>query len=105
MPTRLTAARCAAWRPASTEYFKRYAEGRFDEKAQAWLILPREHARLDEARGALVIGSAGVDGITFCLRKGLAGVWAYYPHEDEFQIKATSLEHLERGWADGTIWV
>ncbi|MBI1187189.1 MAG: hypothetical protein GC206_07645 [Alphaproteobacteria bacterium] len=104
MPT-LTAARCATWRPGATEYFKRYADGRFDEAGRMWLILPRAEARIDPERGALVIGDAGVDGVVFCLRKGLDGVWAFDPTENEFQLKAASLEHLERGWKDGTIWV
>jgi len=105
MASRISTAQYAPWRPACAEYFKSYTDGRYDEGAQLWFIAPHAETRIDEARDAFMIGRAGADGIEFCFRKGFAGVWAYYPNENEFQLKAATLAHLERGWKDGSVWV
>lgn len=93
------------WATSCSEYFRQFSAGRYDADSQHWFILPREDATIDSLRGVLVIGSPGADGIEFCFRRGLSGVWAYYPFDQEYELKATSLADLERGWLDGTISV
>ena len=93
------------WSPSCAEYFKSYRDGRFHERSQLWFILPIQDISIDPRRSALVVGSAGADSIDFCFRRGHAGVWAYYPYENEWVLKANSLAELERGWLEGTIGV
>ena len=94
-----------AWAPACLEYFRAYSGGRFDEDGQFWFILVRSEIRADPDRGALVVGHAGVDGIEFCFRQGYEGVWAYYPIEQKWTLKAGTLEQLERNWLNGSLRV
>ena len=93
------------WSPGCLEYFRAFADGRFDEGAQHWFIYPRPEVWVDSDRRAFVVGDAGADGIEFCFRKGQEGVWAYYPIGQEWMLKAASLAELERGWQDGSICV
>lgn len=93
------------WAPACREYFEYYGEGRYDPESQFWFIFPRHQLSTNPETGALVIGAPGCDGIDFCFRQGLKGVWAYYPYEDQWELKAASLAELEAGWLAGTIAV
>ena len=52
-----------------------------------------------------MIGSAGCDGIDFCFRQGLRGIWAYYPVEGDYVLVAANLKALEEGWLNGSISV
>jgi hypothetical protein len=98
IPFQYRAFRCA-------EYFQRYREGRYDTDSQLWFIAPVSELLIDENRGALAIGRPGVDGIDFCYRAGLEGIWAYYPIESNWTLVATSLRELEQGWLNGSISV
>jgi hypothetical protein len=80
-----------------------YREGVFDEDAQIQLIEPPERAI--EREGFLVIGRPGVDGIEWGYRKGMPGIWAYYPIDDEFRRLASDLEQFLDGWYRGEITV
>ena len=93
------------WKPACMEYFSNFKQGRFDEGGQHWFIFKEVSVDRDLSRGDLVIGSAGCDGISFCFRKGMDGVWAYYPIEEQHLLVASNLHELEVGWLDGTITV
>lgn len=94
-----------SWSYSCKEYFASFADGRFDGDSQLWFILPRSDTKVYLERGAFVVGSAGADGIDFCFRKGQSGVWAYYPIEDEWGLKADTLAEFERGWLNGSIVV
>lgn len=94
-----------AWEPACREYFEHFGEGRYDPQSQFWFIFPRHQLSTNPETGALVIGAPGCDGIDFCFRQGLKGVWAYYPYEQLWELKAASLADLEEGWLGGTITV
>jgi hypothetical protein len=93
------------WAPACREYFRNFAEGRFDTACELWFILPRARISIDAERDALVVGSAGGDGIHFCFRRGHSGVWAYYPITEDWVLKTDSLAELESGWLDGSLVV
>ena len=81
------------------------ADGVYDESAQYWLIRKQEEFEERPEIGFLEIGGPGVDGIGFGLRKGMTGIWAYYPIDNEFELKASDLEGLLNGWREGTITV
>src|SRR5262245_16491657 len=93
------------WSPACDEYFNQFTDGRHDAASRLWFVLPRAEIQIDRGRDALVLGRAGCDGIEFCLRRDHAGVWAYYPIEKRWVLKAASLMALECGWLDGSIFV
>jgi hypothetical protein len=93
------------WSPACDEYFQNFAQGRYDSLSQIWFILPVEESYLDHVRGAFVVGRPGCDGIEFCFRAGERGIWAYYPIEERWEIKAGNLVELEQGWLSGSITV
>jgi len=98
IPREFRSFRCA-------EYFNAYQDGRYDADGQWWFILPANNVTVDTVRQALVVGSPGADGIDFCYRAGLDGIWAYYPIEDRWSLVASTLRELEQGWLDGTISV
>ena len=71
------------WQPACAEYFRDFTEGLFDHAGQFWFIEREACIKISPDRGDLVIGRAGCDGIEFCYRRGMSGVWAYYPIEGQ----------------------
>ncbi len=93
------------WKPACNEYFENYAGGIYDEEAYLQLILPRDKLEIDDERGDLIVGHAGIDGIYFCFREGRGGIWSYYGIDHEHVLKATTLKDLVDGWKDGTLKV
>jgi hypothetical protein len=99
----VTKERFLPWSPACEEYFSDFAGGRFDAESQLWFILPREQTSIDAKRGDFIVGSAGCDGIDFCFRRGHPGVWAYYPIDQDWVLKANSMAELERRWLDGSV--
>ena len=98
VPDQFSAFQCA-------EYFERYREGRYDSVSQLWFIAPLDEIYTDPDHGALVIGRPGVDGLDFCYRRSLKGIWAFYPIEERWVLVAESLRELEQGWLDGSIAV
>jgi hypothetical protein len=95
----------APWRPNCTEYFSNFNGGRYDQSGQHWFILEESAISTELNRGDLVIGSAGCDGISFCFRQGMPGIWAYYPIEAEHILVAHDMYELEKGWLGGSIKV
>lgn len=88
------------------EYFDDFAAGRFDEAAIYWYVLPCDAIEVlgdGPGREALIVGRAGVDGITFCYREGQPGIWAHAPIEGEWRLMAASLTAFWSGWSSGHI--
>ncbi|NNE22949.1 MAG: hypothetical protein HKN11_10095 [Rhizobiales bacterium] len=92
-------------RSGAADYLRFYSDGRFDEFAQLWFILPVKDAYIDPDTKGLVFGHPGVDGLCFCYRPGHSGVWIYYPIEQEWRKISGSISELESGWFDRTISV
>jgi hypothetical protein len=93
------------WQPASLEYLQSFVSGRYDNHSHHWFLLPQSKILIERNGFDLVIGSAGCDLIDFCFRKGMSGVWAFYPIEEEYALLASNLKELEAGWLDGSIAV
>lgn len=85
------------------DYFSEFTRGVWSESEQMWLIGSQD--KLVERDGFLVVGTAGVDGITFGYRLQREGIWAHYPIEDEFRFIARSVSALVDGWLGGSIKV
>ena len=81
-----------------------FSNGYYDKLSHLQLILPLSEASIGEG-GQLVIGYAGTDGIEFCYREHHHGVWAYYPIDKEFVLKANSLVELVKGYLNSSILV
>lgn len=93
------------WAPACNEYFDDFLQGWYDEQGQLQFILPAEKLTIEPERGDLVIGHAGVDGIYFCFRENMTGVYAYYGIDDVHVPVAPSIQALVSGWVNGSITV
>lgn len=81
------------------------AAGYFDEAGQCQYVLPGADRWVDDGRGGLVIGLAGVDGIHFVLRPGDAAVYAHFPMEDRLERLAPGFDAFIRGWLEGSVTV
>lgn len=53
----------------------------------------------------LAVASPGCDGIGFGFRKQHAGLWVYYPMENDFELKAPTIAELRSDWCDGKLYV
>jgi hypothetical protein len=71
--------------------------------AQQWMVRPVSEWELHEEDGWLDVGGPGVDGISWALRRGEDGVFAYYPIEREFVWKAADGASLLSAWQHGTL--
>jgi hypothetical protein len=100
IPSHLLEYRCA-------EYFesKACADGVWDENSYLWVIVASEEIAVRPDLEFLVIGRPGCDGIEFGYRKGLDGIWAYYPIARQFSLIAPSLSALIDGWLSGELTV
>jgi len=98
IPTEYGAYRCA-------EYFDDYQEGRYDAKSYHWFIYSVRNVEISLDHLSLVIGDAGTDGISFCYRPNVDGIWAFYPIERRWERVAQTLHEFEAGWLSGTIVV
>ncbi|MEZ0387762.1 MAG: hypothetical protein ACAI34_11880 [Verrucomicrobium sp.] len=89
------------------EYFNssRFTKGVFSEPEQLFLVVPVDQVLERTEYKMLVIGRPGVDGIEFGYRRGLEGIWAYYPYGNEFTLVAPTIEALVDGWLNGSIKV
>jgi hypothetical protein len=81
------------------------AETGWREPFGCWFVEPADRLVVNERRGFLVIGRPCVDGIEWGYRRGLRGIWAYFPFDDEFRWLAESLAAFRDGWASGAITV
>lgn len=96
----VTRAEAAPWSPACDAYFDRYASGVYDEFNHLQLILPAERAYIVADRRDLVVGHAGVDGIEFCFRPGMSGIYAWYGIDAEHRLVTEDLDALLSAWKD-----
>jgi hypothetical protein len=69
------------------------------------VIVPAADVEEREPSGSLVVGRPGVDAIEFGYRKGLRGLWAYYPIDQEFVLMAPTVTELVEGWLSGRLSV
>jgi hypothetical protein len=79
--------------------------GYWDEGGQYWYFWRADRILEDHKRQFLVIGSAGVDGIDWGYRKGLRGLWAYYPIDSEFVLLTDTFAELVERWLSGRLTV
>ncbi len=82
----------------AAEYFRSFAEGRYDDFAHLGYIYPASKARLSEDGQILVIGTAGVDGLEFAYRAEIPGIWVWYPLDGEWRQVAADIKALDRDW-------
>jgi hypothetical protein len=102
----VTATDAMRWTPQCHEYFSTFSEGVHDEASYLQVILPAEDVHISaEEPNDLVIGYAGTDGIYFCFRAGMAGVWAYHGIEKHHTLLAETLAEFVPGWLNGAIHV
>jgi hypothetical protein len=80
-------------------------EGYYDKTSQFWILIKKDEWHIDSERNFMVVGGPGVDGIEFGIRKGLEGIWAYYPIDDEYIKVTKSADELIEGWNSGKIKV
>jgi hypothetical protein len=88
-----------------SEYFNKYQDGVYDSLAYLWIVLPKHKIFINRDKGHLTVGWAGTDGIEFCYQQMQKGVWAYYPIDDDYEFKASSLADLVAGYQSGKITV
>jgi hypothetical protein len=82
---------------------EKYRGGFYHARSFLQLVLPVGDAYIGEDRTFLVIGHAGSDGIEFCYRLGIQGIWAYYPIDQDFELKANTIQDLVAGWCSDSI--
>jgi len=82
-----------------------YRDGFYHAGSFLQLVLPADDAYIGEGGSFLVIGHAGFDGIEFCYRLGMQGIWAYYPIDQDFELKANTIKGLVAGWCNDSITV
>ena len=87
------------------EYFhsEEFVKGLWDSKAQLWFLVAQSEVVEKPEWDLLVIGRPGIGGIKFGFRKGLDGIWAYYPIEQKFVHLAPDLVTFVDGWFSGRI--
>lgn len=88
-----------------SEYKLKYHDGYFDQASQVEVVLPLGKAFINPEKNHLVVGFPGADGIEFCLRSGVPGVWAFYPYEEDYIKVAGGLALLVSGWQSGSVTV
>lgn len=89
------------------DYFAsdRYTHGVWDDKSQLWVIVSADEVIEHPELELLVVGRPGCDGIEFGYRKGLDGLWAYYPIEQVFELVAPTVRNLVEDWFSGALTV
>ncbi len=79
--------------------------GLWDEPGQWFVIVPASEAKEHAKIAFLEVGRAGTDGILFGYRKGMPGVWVYYPIGHEFEKLASTFPEFVEKWHKGSIVV
>jgi len=77
--------------------------GYFSQATQYWVLRPVTEWALHEEDGWLDVGGPGVDGISWALKRGEDGIFAYYPISADFVWKAADAASLVSGWEAGHI--
>ena len=80
-------------------------QGWWDDSAQCWYTERSGDLQEDEDLALLVIGGPRVDGVLWGYRKGMTGLWAYYPINGRFVHLADTVVALRDGYANGSITV
>ena len=102
----VTATDAMRWTPQCHEYFSTFSQGVYDEASYMQVILPAQDVYISpDEPNDLVIGHAGADGIYFCFRAGVAGVWAYHGMQKHHMLLAETLAEFVSGWLNGVIHV
>lgn len=86
------------WAPESAAYPAGHTGGVWDDFNQMPLIYSEEKLEVRANGADLVVGTAGVDGITFRFRAGAPGVWAHHGMENRYQHLAPDLPEFLRRW-------
>ena len=89
------------------EYFRDgWSErGHFHQPTQNLVIVTAEQVYEEPEFGFLAIGRSGGDGIDLGYRRGIDGLWAFYPIERNFKFMAQSVSELAEGWCSGKLCV
>jgi hypothetical protein len=87
----------ALFLPAAAPFERDFAEGRLDPSFTPYIYAARDR-RLADGGAAMMIGSAGVDGIEFALRRGQSGIWAFFPYLVEWKRVAEDVVSFEADW-------
>lgn len=94
----------AHW-PEASDYFKQFSDGRFDRIKDLGFIYSKQEVRESQDGETLYIGRAGTGGIEFVYRRGSPAIWAYYPIDGDFEVKADDILSFEEDWRSGQIKV
>ena len=97
--------RSKKWDAQAAEYFRNFADGRYDETAQLHFIYPESKTYATNDGTAFVIGCPGTDGLEFAYRVNMPGIWVWYPIDNEWRKIAETLAMLERDWRSGALKV
>lgn len=79
--------------------------GWWDEPGQIWYVEPAPRSYVDTAIQMLVVGRPGVDGLVWGYRRGLPGIWVYYPLDGHYRQVAWTIDELRDGYSSGGIVV
>ena len=77
----------------------------FHEPSQTFVISTADQVYEEPESDFLAIGRSGGDGIDFGYRKGIDGLWAFYPIERDFKLMAKSVAELAEAWCAGKLCV
>lgn len=77
--------------------------GHYSSDSQYWITCPAWEWRLHDDGKWIAVGGLGVDGISWSLRQGCAGIFAHYPIDDEFVWIANDAHDLLQRWEEGSI--
>jgi hypothetical protein len=90
--------------PCSEYFVDGWSErGHFDEESQTLVIAPLAEAYEDLDIAFFAVGRSGCGGIDFGYRRGQAGLWAYYPIDQEFVPIAPTIAELVMQWHSGKV--
>ncbi|WP_461428340.1 hypothetical protein [Gymnodinialimonas sp.] len=93
-----------AFLPMAEPLVTTYTDGRIDAGYCPYLYAASER-RMTPDGTALLIGSAGMDGVEFALKRGEPGVWIYHPYDDAWTTIAPDIATFETLWLAGQITV
>lgn len=91
--------------PEAADYFKHFAKGRRHEDREFGIIYGTDEARVSSDGARLYVGRAGVAGIEYVYRRGSPEIWAYYPVDADYTLKADDILSFEELWKNGQITV
>ena len=89
------------WFPEAEEYVSDFAQG--VTFGRHFLLYPSAQTRVSSDGERLYIGRPGAEGIEFALRRGVPGVWAYYPIDAELRELAATVADLVAAGATNSL--